>query len=267
MRPLEIVLLVANLVAFAVQLVPLRGRAGWLLHLAVLPPMAAIAQVLVEDARRQMVPAYGLAAALFLAWLLKAARPAGRTAARGLARRLAAGVAVGLCALALAVSIALPAILPVFRFPPPGGPYAIGTVTYHRVDGQRHEMFSADPAAHRELMAQVWDPAGPSASSARAPYVPNADALSSADAPQLHLPGFALDYWSVVPCPGARIRATCSTYLIRSRTPLSRMELVREQHASTHIAVPLPNRTTRTELRMTPYSGNLPPRPGWYAPG
>jgi len=198
MRPLEIVLLVADLVAFVVLLAPLR-RARWLLHLAALPPLAAIAQVLVEDARWQMVPAYALAAVLFLAWLLKAARPAGGTAARGLARRLAAGLAVGLGALALAASIALPAILPVFRFPPPGGPYAIGTVTYHWVDGQRHEMFSADPAAHRELMAQVWYPAGRSASSARAPYVPNADALSSADAPQLHLPGFALDYWSVVP--------------------------------------------------------------------
>jgi predicted dienelactone hydrolase len=199
MRPLEIVLLTADLVAFVVLVVPLRGRARWVLHLAALPPLAAVAQVVVEGARWQMVPAYALAGLLFLAWLPQAVRPATRRAARGLGRQLATGLAVGLGALALAVSIALPAILPVFRFPPPGGPFAIGTVTYHWVDTQRHELFSGDPAAHRELMTQVWYPAGRSASSTRAPYVPNADALSSADAPQLHLPGFAFDYWSVVP--------------------------------------------------------------------
>ncbi|HXM55330.1 MAG TPA: carboxylic ester hydrolase [Candidatus Dormibacteraeota bacterium] len=118
---------------------------------------------------------------------------------RRLSRRLAGGLAVGLAALALTVTIVLPAIVPVFQLPSPGGPYAIGTVTYHWVDGQRHELFSADPAAHRELMAQVWYPAGRTASSARAPYATDADALSSAIAPQLHLPAFAFDYWNVVP--------------------------------------------------------------------
>ena len=199
MRPLEIVLLVADLVAFVVLLVPFRGRARWLLNLATLPPLAALAQVLGEGARWQMVPAYGLAVLLFLAGLVKARRPAGRPAARRRARRLVAGLGMGLGALVLAVSIALPAMLPMFQFPTPGGPYAIGTVTYHWVDGQRRELFSADPTARRELMAQVWYPAERSASSARASYVPNAEALSSADAPQVHLPGFAFDYWSIVP--------------------------------------------------------------------
>lgn len=199
MRPLEIVLLVADAVAFIVLALPLRGRARWLPGLAALAPLAAVAQVLGEGARWQMVPAYAMAALFFVAWLLKAARTPGRPAARGRSRRIIAGLAIALGALVLAVAIALPATLPVFRFPPPGGPYAIGTVTYHWVDGQRHEVFNADPAAHRELMAQVWYPAEPSASPARAPYVPNADAISSADAPQLHLPGFAFDYWSIVP--------------------------------------------------------------------
>lgn len=199
MRPLEVVLLGANVVALAALLVPLSRRIRWLRNLAVLAPLAAVLQVLGEGPRWQMAPAYGLALLLFLTWLLSATRPAHQPAASGRAGRLATGLGIGLVALVLAVSIALPAILPVFRFPPPGGPYAIGTVTYHWVDGQRHELFSADPAAHRELMAQVWYPSERTGSSARAAYVPHADVLSSVLAPQLHLPGFALDYFSVVP--------------------------------------------------------------------
>jgi hypothetical protein len=44
----------------------------------------------------------------------------------------------------------------VFRFPRPSGPYAIGTVSYHWVDGARPEVFTADPNDHRDLMVQVW---------------------------------------------------------------------------------------------------------------
>jgi hypothetical protein len=198
-RPLEVVLSIADAVAFIVLSAPLRRRGSWLRHLAALAPLAAVAQVLSEGARWQMVPAYAVAVLAALAWLLKVVRQAAWPAERGLGRRLAAGLATGLGAIALAVSIVLPALLPVFRLPSPGGQYAIGTVTYHWVDGGRHELFSSDPDAHRELMAQVWYPAAPTASSARAPYVPDADALSSADAPQLHLPPFALDYWSIVP--------------------------------------------------------------------
>jgi predicted dienelactone hydrolase len=199
MRPLEIALLTADAAALVVLVVRPRGRARWTVQLAALPPLMAVAQALVEGARWQMVPAYALAGLLGLAWVTRTGRPATRPAARGLGRRLAGGLAAALGALALAASIALPAILPVFRFPPPGGPFAIGTVTYHWVDARRRELFSADPAAHRELMAQVWYPATRSSTSARVPYVANADALSAADAPQLHLPPFTFDYWSIVP--------------------------------------------------------------------
>ena len=103
--------------------------------------------------------------------------------------RWIAGVGLGLGGLALAIPAVLRIVLPVFHFPRPSGPYQIGTVTYHRVDAGRHEIFSADPNAHRELMVQVWYPAKEDLSSARAPYVQDADALSPALARVLHLPG------------------------------------------------------------------------------
>ena len=91
--------------------------------------------------------------------------------------------------LALTLSIALPIVLPVFHFPQPSGPYSVGTLTYHWVDANRAEVFSADASARRELMVQIWYPAKagpllPSSSSTspspRAPYVQDADALAKA---------------------------------------------------------------------------------------
>jgi predicted dienelactone hydrolase len=168
MRPLETLLLVADLVAFLLLVVPLPGRARWLRHAApiALPVMGA--QLLAEGPRWQLVPAYALAGLVFLVWLPRTSKPAGRPGARERTRRLAAGLGVGLGILGLAVSVALPMILPVFGFPHPTGPYAIGTSTYHWADAARPEVFAADPHDRRELMVQLWYPAKPDSSAARA---------------------------------------------------------------------------------------------------
>jgi predicted dienelactone hydrolase len=86
-------------------------------------------------------------------------------------------------------------VLPVFRFPNPGGPYNIGTVTYHWVDASRQEVFSADPSAPRELMVQIWYPEKNS-SSPRAPYIQDADVVTLA---LLHnFPDFSLKHLKYV---------------------------------------------------------------------
>ena len=85
--------------------------------------------------------------------------------------------------------LALNVALPVFRFPHPSGPYAIGTLNYHWKDSNRPEIFSTDPHARRELMVQIWYPAKPDSSS-RAPYIQDADAISSALARVKHFPDF-----------------------------------------------------------------------------
>lgn len=199
MRPLEILLVTSNVVAFVLLTLPLSSGKRRLRLVALLAPLVAGAQVLVEGSRWQMVPAYALASLQFLVWLPRALKPTGTVAGRGRRRRLATGAGIGIGVLVLLASITLPVVLPVFRFPPPTGPYQIGTATYHWVDTGRHEIFSSDPKSRRELMAQVWYPARANASAARAPYVSDADALSSAEARNLHLPGFIFDYWGSVP--------------------------------------------------------------------
>jgi predicted dienelactone hydrolase len=193
MRPLEIMLSFANLLTFCILAIPRLRTIRWMGYLALITVLIAGTQMLVEGTRWQMVPAYTLTVIFCLIWLLGIVMPSGIHVTR-----LIAGAGIGLGVLALTVATALPIVLPVFHFPLPSGPYQIGTVTYHWIDTSRHEIFSADPNARRELMVQVWYPAKKNSSSARAPYVQDANALSQALAPLLHLPGFTFDYWKYV---------------------------------------------------------------------
>lgn len=199
MRPLEILLSLANLLIFCILAIPRLRAIHWMGYLAPITVLIAGIQMLVEGPRWQMVPAYALTIIFFLIWLFGIVMPGGIHV-----NRLIAGVGVGLGVFALVVSTVLPIVLPVFHFPRPSGPYQIGTVTYHWVDTSRHEIFSADPNAHRELMVQVWYPAKGNSSSSRAPYVQGAAAISSAATRALssaglaHLPGFFFDHFKYV---------------------------------------------------------------------
>ncbi len=108
--------------------------------------------------------------------------------------RLGLAVALSLGVMALAIFVALRFMLPVFHFPSPGGPYAIGTLNYHWVDSDRTDVFSTDANARRELMVQIWYPANATESlsssspSPRAPYVQNASALAQALSQLKNLP-------------------------------------------------------------------------------
>lgn len=192
MRPLETLLLFGNLLTFLVLALPLPSALRWIRAVALLALLIGIVQVLIEGQRWQMVPAYGLTILVCLIWLLGIVIPGGIHVNR-IASLLGAAVGV----LVLAISIALPILFPVFHFPKPTGPYAIGTVTYHWVDTSRDEDFGTDPNAHRELMVQLWYPAQNQPSAPRAPYLENPEELASA-ARLLHLPDFFFDHFKYV---------------------------------------------------------------------
>jgi hypothetical protein len=146
-----------------------------------------------------MVPAYVLTVLFLVDWTMQRVAPAGGIVKQILTKRVVAGCAIVLCILGMGLSAALPIVLPVFHFPRPSGPYQIGTLTYHWVDSSQREIFSTDPSAHRELMAQVWYPVKGDSSSVRAPYVQDASALSPALARAFHVPRFTFDYFQEVP--------------------------------------------------------------------
>jgi pimeloyl-ACP methyl ester carboxylesterase len=197
MRPIETLLIVANFLTFLVLAVPRLRTIHWIGYAVLITPALAVVQIFLEGPRWEMVPAYVLTG-LFL--IVRAGQRLVKTnwaAKRSLSRRLVMGGAIVLCLPGLGLSAALPTVLPVFHFPRPSGPYQIGTLTYHWVES-RHEIFSTDPNAHRELMAQVWYPVKGDTSSVRAPYVQDASALSAAITRAHDLPGFTFDHFQYV---------------------------------------------------------------------
>jgi hypothetical protein len=198
MRPLEILLSLTNLLTFCRLALPLSGSGLWLRYWVPAALLIAVTQVLMQGARWQMFPAYALTGIFFFVWLVQNNTPLGGVTEQSLTHRLVVGLGVGLGILGLVAAVALPIILPVFRFPQPSGPYAIGTVTYHWVDGERPEIFTTDPAARRELMVQIWYPAKQGVSSSPAPYLQDADAVTSALARLHKFPDFALKHFNYV---------------------------------------------------------------------
>ena len=159
MRPVEVLLSIANLLAFFVLAISLPRSLLWIRYWVAIVLLIAMVQVLVEGSRWQMFPAYAITSFFFLAWLFQNNIPLDAPVRQFLTHRVNVSLGIGMSVLGLIVSTTLPILLPVFRFPHPGGPYDIGTLTYHWIDMNRPEIFSSDPKAHRELMAQIWYPA------------------------------------------------------------------------------------------------------------
>jgi predicted dienelactone hydrolase len=193
MRPFEIPLSIANLLTFGALVIPQLRAVNWMGYLALITILIAGIQLLVEGPRWQMLPAYALSAISLSIWVLGIVIPRGNHVPRVIAF-LGAGTGV----LVLGTSFALPILMPVFHFPKPGGPYAIGTLTYHWIDTSRPELFTTDPTAPRELIAQVWYPAKKKPSAPGAPYIQDADVITPAIGRLLHLPGFVFSHLKYV---------------------------------------------------------------------
>lgn len=193
MRSLEGIVSGANLLAFFSLVLPLLPAMQWLRYAAPIALLLAVVQVAGEGPRWQMVPAYTVTLVCFLIWLVGILVPHGIHV-----NRLIAGIGVVLGVLGILVSLSLPIMLPVFHFPKPTGPYAIGTLTYHWVDTSRPELFTTDPTDHREIMAQVWYPAKNEPSAPRAPYIQDAASVTPAMARLTHLPEFLFTHFKYV---------------------------------------------------------------------
>lgn len=129
----------------------LRKQHAWNIVLVGASGLCLAAHLLFEGYRWQMLPIYAVTVGLAVA---------GLRAQRNVEKRpRRAGLVLALVGLILGAALLL--LLPVPRFPNPGGPYPIGTVTYHWIDTSRVETYGDTPGGPRELMAQVWYPAEP----------------------------------------------------------------------------------------------------------
>lgn len=199
MRLIETLLLFANILTFLVIVIPQLHTIRWMGIVVLLPIMLAVAQVIIEGPRWQIVPGYVLAGIFVLIWFLQHAGPIDGMVKQFLTHRFTVSLAITLCVISMLLSAVLPMLLPVYAFPRPSGPYGIGTVTYHWTDTSRREVFGSDKDGHRELMAQVWYPARSDVSSTPAPYISDADAVTTAIARLQRFPDFLLNHLKYVP--------------------------------------------------------------------
>jgi dienelactone hydrolase len=157
MRALElsIVLIVA---AYAIHLLSAsRADYYWLSLIPFLClPIVAI-HFLLEGYRWQMLPVYSLVCASVVYELVPRFND------------IQVRYLVGLLALAcLGLGVVLSTALPVFELPTPTGPHAVGTQIRHLIDNNR--LNPGDSGGSRELMVQIWYPAGVAARGKVAPY-------------------------------------------------------------------------------------------------
>ncbi len=188
MRPLEILTGLVLFVALLEPLVTWRGKPRWLAFLPSVGLIVALAQILVEGYRWQMLPSELFALGLF-ALSLPRVRQKNETSRRRI--QLVLGGA-GMVLLILVV--ALPWLFPIPQLPTPNGEYQIGTVTYDWVDHARDEIYGTTPGAKREVMVQVWYPATPSADAKPEPWMDHLNVVGPAISRYLHLPDFFLDH-------------------------------------------------------------------------
>ena len=241
MRPLEVLLLLVTSLAFMALAVPLPRTLRWMRHAAPAAAGMAIAQALAEGQRWQMFPAYALAVAFVLIWIAPRFAPPGWRTAQTARHPMLATVAIVLGAMGLAIAVALPMAMPVFRFPPPDGPYGIGTLTYHWVDRSRSEVFALNPSLRRQLMVQIWYPARANPSASHAAYMPDADAVTAAFARIQGKPAFVFGHFKYVTThamPSARAAADSPRYpvllFLEGATGFRQMNTFQVEHLVSH---------------------------------
>lgn len=153
-----------------------------------LPIPIAIAQLVLEGYRWQMLPLYLVT---FLGGILTLRN---LDPWKGAAPRWMLLLGSVLVAPLLAVGIALPILLPIPQTPAPTGPHAVGTTTLVLVDESRMDPYAPNPDQPRELLVQIWYPAETVQGLDRAPWMEGAEIVAPAISAWLGLPGFALDH-------------------------------------------------------------------------
>ena len=202
MRMGEMLLLFVLLLSVVAVLWGQRPR--WWVGLPVTAVFLAMAQVLVEGYRWQMLPAY----LLVLVMALVAGGYSRLDGPRGGRVVVMVGGLVGV--LLFMVAVALPILLPVPQLLTPRGPYAVGTEVFYLVDNDRAEIYTAAPDDRRELMVQVWYPAQATTEAERVPYIAELDVAGPAIARRLGLPAFLFDHVDLV-YTEARLKAPLVT--------------------------------------------------------
>jgi len=168
-------------------------RPDWLRALAWTALALALLHLVIEGYRWQMIPAYLLVVSGCLGGGKargQASEDPGRRTTRSMARSFL-GVAAWIGALILWIGALILGVgNPVFHYPRPTGPYAVGTTRLYFSDASRQDLLAPNPHAARELLVVAWYPADVAPGSQTEGFWPNASVSAPVLARIIHLPPF-----------------------------------------------------------------------------
>ena len=191
MRFWEISLIIVNFALMGWILFARRETKRWFIIALTVAYCVLIAQLFAEGYRWQMIPAY-LSSVIMTACYLLAKRK------KSVRNRVTLTLKSLLLVIYLSVAVVLPALMPVSLFKQPTGPFLVGTTLYHWVDYGREEPLSKDPKDRRELMVQIYYPAGDKGKGNREPYIRNSHEIAKGMAKDLSIPAFTLSHLGLV---------------------------------------------------------------------
>ncbi|WP_152393314.1 alpha/beta hydrolase family protein [Paenibacillus guangzhouensis] len=187
MRFWEIGFIIVNFVLLAWILFTETGRKRWSIIAMTVAYCLLIVQLTVEGYRWQMIPAYFSPVILTVCFLLKIRKINVRNWLQITVKTL-------LLCIYLSVAVALPTIMPMFSLPKPNGPFMVGTTLFYWVDHQREQPYTKDPRDRRELMVQIYYPAGDEGEGNREPYLRNAREVGKGLEGDLSIPAFTFSH-------------------------------------------------------------------------
>lgn len=192
MRPLEAVLITANLISLLLLCRRLSKRT-WV-GIAGVNGLMLLLHGGLESFRYQMAFSYILALLLVISgWAVASGKAAKVQVPRWLKGLT---ICVGMASLALTAVIAY--VLPVFTLPRPTGSYTIGIKYFHLTDANRADPFLAHTARKRELMVKVYYPAKRDDTKPFSPYFHGSLRLLQAFAAFYQMPSFLFDHFRLV---------------------------------------------------------------------
>lgn len=112
------------------------------------------------------------------------------------------GIVVFLALILICISTALAYFIPVYKLPKPTGIYKVGTQTFNFLDESRNEIFTDNQNDKRQLVVQIWYPAGSVKNKKQGNLFPKDKSIFN-EYKRLYgkawgIPGFILDYWKYV---------------------------------------------------------------------
>lgn len=199
MRLCEIITLISLTLSTIILLIPPRDRPFIFIIFPVSLPVIFLIHLFAESPRWQMIPAYIFSGIILLTSIIQVRKRKREVKIFFHNKKKHPKLFFILVIFILLLStILLPALLPVFRLPPPTGPFKAGTTWETIIDTTRPETLTENENDYRKLAVKIWYPSDTFQKTKKDPYWQHPQLLSRYLAEYHRVPSFFFEYLGLV---------------------------------------------------------------------